>query len=50
MAVLLWSVITIIITVIAIMTDIVVFNIAWLLSSAEIRNSLLHWCLYEHTT
>jgi len=34
MAVLLWSVITVIITVVAIVTDIVVFNIVWLLCSA----------------
>lgn len=40
MAVLLWSVITIISAVIAIMTDIVGFNIVWLLLSAEIRGTV----------
>lgn len=49
MAVLLRSVITIILTVTAIMTD-VVFNIVWVLFLAEIRKSLLSCCLYEHTT
>lgn len=40
MAVLLWSVITIISAVIAIMTDIGGFNIVWLLPSAEIRGTV----------
>lgn len=63
MAVLLWSVITIIITVIAIMTNIVDFNIVWLLFSAEIRGTvccigvfmnarrdrMLPWCKQDQT-
>ncbi len=46
----LWSVISLIISVTAIMADIGVFNTVWLLSSAEIRNGLLHYFLYEKTT